>query len=155
MNTTIQGILLPSDTFMFSMYGHDYNTRDGYMIDGGQPYNGYYTRAGYPPNTEVKYAWMMFPHHKTAFFMNNPDIRYIHIKDPEYNISEVPSVDTESIEYLINHTTWGKYVKGGKLEFINLWDAETDHLKNIIKTQPIDEKLKTTINAILERRTEK
>jgi hypothetical protein len=67
--------------------------------------------------------------------------------------SECP--DTDSIEWMADNTIWGTYGKNGDqpLKWVNLKNADTDHLEAILDTQKhISRYIRDVIEYILKGR---
>ncbi len=142
---------------VFSVGHYDCRAVDGLMADGGQPgctdYAGY-TRFSHKP------IWIELPGVNFGTLFGD----YQAGKDRAYGIHDISEVrilpedeipDTESREWKIENTIWGtRGPKGDQpLKWILLKDADTDHLKAILKNcSYAAEDIKDAAIEILERR---
>jgi len=70
------------------------------------------------------------------------------------DIESLEIYDDEPIESMMKKLLWGTYGKDGNqpLKYVKLFECETDHLHNILKSQRISDYYKSVINYILEYR---
>jgi hypothetical protein len=150
--------------FIASAGHHDCVAIADLMVDGGQAgaydYAGYVRTSGTPCWAEIKdltfaefytdYKLNGFHERQYGIWMLKPLAGecQVRILDKE----EVP--DYESMYWRKEMAIWGTRGKDGteKLKYIHLKEAETEHLKNIIKTQIVAPHTFDVIIGILEDR---
>lgn len=154
---------------LFSRARHDYRTyevckgvRVRYGVDGGQPWSGtrgWYNRLLLPQNGNAVRCWMDIPNVTSSDLHNDWNNRvdehglYVGA-DKISKIKIVDPPDTESFEWKKQNAIWGTYGQDGKQNFkyINLINAERNHLLAILKTETISKEYRDIINAILEQK---
>ena len=144
-------------TVVFSVGHHDCRMADGLMADGGQP--GCTDYAGYNRFSH-KPIWIELPGVSFGTLYNE----YSANQGRAYGIHDISEVrilpeneipDPESLEHRLEGAVWGtRGVNGDQpLKFIALKDADSDHLRAIIKNCPYaSASIKEIIIEILERR---
>lgn len=141
-----------------SISHYDYRSVDGLMMDGGQchtlEYSGYNRWAG------GRAIWFEVPQNFAELYydynFNKGKRKYGYWKIKKVKIiPDDTKIDIE--EHKIKNAIWGTYGKSGKdkLKFVHLIDCEDEHLRNILNSQKISDKLSNIIKTILTNRDNK